>query len=244
LIKIFNLGGILLRILLGFLCAASMAMGSTVYGTSADGELTGSRDSTSGDISVSGVFGTPFDISWVITPNGGLYQYVYTITGPSGSGLGVSHFALNLSADCVAGGSCVTNAEVNGSAVESGLTYGPNTSANGDTNFPGSFYGVRFFPADPTQLSITVQFDSDHGPVYGDFYLKRGQGGPDKGGSAWDNGCNPTSDTSGVITDYIPGPGDDPISAEAVPEPATFFLSGISLIGLGLLLRRSTASPL
>src|SRR5258708_3264964 len=191
--------------LLGCVCAASMAMGSTAYGTSALGELTGSRDLT--NVTVAGTFSL-FDISWAITLSGGIYHYTYTITGPSGPGLGVSHFALNLSNDCVAGGSCVTSATMNVVADETLLIYGANTSANGDTNFPGSFYGVRFFPAVvPTQLPIVITFDSTHAPVYGDFYLKLGNGGPSNGASAWNNGSNLPSNTSALITDYIPTPG-------------------------------------
>src|SRR6266852_1251160 len=113
----------LLRTLIGFLCTASMAMGATAYGTSAAGELTGSRDLT--NVTVSGSFSL-FEISWVITLTNGIYHYVYTITGPSGPGLGISHFALNLGGNCVAGGSCVTNATMNAAADESLLIYGAN----------------------------------------------------------------------------------------------------------------------
>src|SRR5260370_22284810 len=175
----------LARILVGLVFATSLAMATSLYSTAALGEPVGSRDSTSGEVTTAGIFSTPITISWVIALSNGIYHYMYTISGPTGAGLGVSHFALNLSNDCVLGGTCVTNAIENGLSVESGLTYGANTSANGDTNFPGSFYGVRFFPAGgPTVLPITISFDSTHAPVYGDFYLKLGYGGPSNDGSA------------------------------------------------------------
>src|SRR5258708_2721558 len=123
------------RAFVGFLCASSLGMATTVYGTSAAGELTGNRDSTSGDVTEVGSLATAFDISWVITLTDGVYQYTYTITGPAGSGLGVSHFALNLANTCSTDVSCVTNATVNSVDVEAGLVFGNNTSANGDPNF-------------------------------------------------------------------------------------------------------------
>jgi hypothetical protein len=226
-----------LRTLIILLSAASMATGSTAWGTSATGEMTGGRDVTSGQVTEAGNSGTNLNISWVITLNDSVYDYIYTITGPTGSGLGVGHFGLNLSASCASDPNCVTSATVNSLDVESTLIYGGNTSANGDPNLPGSFYGVRFFPADPTtQLPIVVEFKSDRGPMYGDFYLKLGNGGPGKGDSFWNNGSNVASDTSVVTTDYIPVP-DDPGST--TPEPGTVLMCGFGLVGLGLVLRKS-----
>src|SRR5216684_2156507 len=93
-----------------FSLAASMAMGSAVDGTSASGELTGSRDSTLGGVTVAGAVDPAFDVSWVITLNAGVYDYTYTVTGPAGSGLGVSHLALGISSSCPADVNCLTDA--------------------------------------------------------------------------------------------------------------------------------------
>jgi hypothetical protein len=226
-----------LRILTVLICGGSIAAGSTAWATSALGELTGSRSELTGALDAAGTPG--FSISWDITFSSGVYHYSYTLDGPAGAGLGVSHFALELSNNCSASGLTVTNAQVNLQSVESTLTYGCNTSANGDTNYPGSFYGVRFFPATSTQLPITVTFDSVDAPLYGDFYTKLGNGGPSKGDSAWNNGSAAPSDTSGLIADYIPAPLDPALrNSSAAPEPSTFLLIGTGLLAAGFLRRR------
>src|SRR5437588_559521 len=42
-----------------------------------------------------------------------------------------------------------------------------NIAFNADIYHYRSYYGVRFFPNPPSQLTIVVQFASDHAPVYG-----------------------------------------------------------------------------
>jgi hypothetical protein len=228
-----------LRILTVLICAGSIAAGSTAWGTSALGEPTGTRNDLTGTLDAAGTPG--FSISWDITFSSGVYHYSYTLDGPVGPGLGVSHFALELSNNCSASGLTVANAQINLQSVESTLTYGCNTSANGDTNYPGSFYGVRFFPATTTQLPITVTFDSVNAPLYGDFYTKLGNGGPSKGDSVWNNGSSAPSDLSSQITDYIPVPLDPGARtlSDAAPEPSTFILIGTGLLAAGFLTRRT-----
>lgn len=245
-----------MRYLLCLLSASSLAMATTVWGTSAAGELTGDRDSDLiGGITVANTTVTPaIEISWDITStivsSAVVYTYTYTITGPNSTnvssnigGLGVGDFALQLPSVCgatlsatVTDTNCVTSATVTQGAtvqnVESGLVYGPNTSGNGDFNFPGSFYGVRVTPT-ALQLPITVSFNSDLAPIYGDVYLKLGNAGPPnstKGDSAWNNGSNAPSDTSTNILDFIAVPG----GTNTAPEPATLGLLGAGLLAIGL----------
>jgi PEP-CTERM motif len=226
-------GKLFLRTLTVLICAGSIAAGSTAWATSALGEPTGSRSELTGALDAAGLPG--FSISWDITFSSGVYHYSYTLDGPAGPGLGVSHFALELSNNCSASGLTVTNAQVNLQSVESTLTYGCNTSANGDPNYPGNFYGVRFFPATTTQMPITVTFDSVNAPLYADFYTKLGNGGPAGGDSAWNNGSAGLYDTSSLIANYIPVPLDPRLLnfSDTAPEPSTFVLIGTGLLAAG-----------
>jgi PEP-CTERM motif len=211
-----------------------------VYETSALGELTGSRDSglvggvdilTGGDLS-------SFLITWAITPVAGHYHYVYELSGTTGPALGISHFALELSSTCTAGSTCISNATVNSSDVQSALNFGVNSSDNGDPGLPTAFYGVRFAPVvSSTQLPITVAFDSDRTPIYGDFYVKAGQGVVGHGGAAWNSG-NTSANNSTAAIDFIPRPDTGTVNESATPEPASFLLLGGGLVALGLVRRR------
>jgi hypothetical protein len=210
------------------LAACGNAMGAA-YDSSALSELTGSRSSAAGNIAVS--VGVSINFAWSITPISNGYHYSYTVTGTSGAGMGVSHLVLDLSSTCTSAASgCLSNVSLFGNATAlDQLVFDTATSSNGNPNLPAgtSIQGARFFGGG-NQLTMTLEFDSPRVPVYGDFYLKLGQGGPSNGGSAWNVGVS--NHTLESILSFVAVP--DTVSV-ATPEPAGLAIVGLVLLGLG-----------
>ncbi len=220
---------------LTILAAASASAAS--YDASALGELSGSRGTGNG---VNFANGVSFTIQWTITPISGGYHYSYLLSGTTGPGMGVSHFALDTSDNCTNTNGCVTNVTVNGVSVDSTtLVFGANTSANGNPFFPGSFFGVRFGgtinpSTGSNQLPLSVEFDSTRVPVYGDFYLKLGQGGTSgNGGSGWNTGSTNHGSTNNL--DFVARPDTQTVDN---PEPGTLAMIGGAMVFLSLRMRR------
>lgn len=202
--------------------AAQASQALPVYGTSAAGELSGSRSVGGGGLVGYNAWEDDFTVAWEITQNGSEWHYEYTFTGLDGSGQekDISHTVLDISDDCD-GPDCVFNVSPSGE-----IEYGDFDGVTGAVKF--DFGGGNGF---------VYEFDSDRAPVYGHLAVKGGAG-PDTCAVA-----NPTSIVAcSVGLDLAPGdPGEMDIlnyvarPNGAVPEPTTGWL-----LTTGLLLAATT----
>ena len=224
------------RIALRFALLPAMAVasfGAVVYDTTAVAELTGSRTNLTGGgvdtVQFNNSASNHFTVSWVITnPVAGTWLYSYTFTGTATTGgQGLSHFILDTSDTCInvaagtlADPNCVTNPT---------WTISPSkyTASSSNPNFPAgaSITGVKFNVVGGPALPVTITFNSDRAPVYGDFYVKVANST-----TAYNHGLG-NEGTSTLASDFIAMPG------ELTPEPGTavLMLAGAALVGLGKL---------
>lgn len=109
------------------------------------------------------------------------------------------------------------------------------TSSNGNPGIPGEMYGIKFDLNDG-YLGVTVGFDSDRAPVWGDFYAKDGSviGGPVY---AYNAGFLLTDPTIALHNGAEQGHLLVPDSVSVIPAPGALLLSGIGL-GFASLVRR------
>lgn len=220
----------------------TLAFGAIIYDSSAAGELVGSRSTPSPGIVTTM---TSFQIGWTITNTGpSAWHYIYTISGTVASGgQGLSHFILDLSDNCVdttngtfADANCVTNPTISSGTVS--LLPGDYSSAGGgNPNFPvgPDIIGVKFGVVGGPALPVTIAFDSDRAPVYGDFYAKVANTS-----TAYNNGL--TNHASTTLSDFIARPDT---SGSVTPEPAVGMLSAGGLFLLGFVRSRvkATSAP-
>jgi hypothetical protein len=204
-------------LVLGFLTVGS-CYGLPVFGETAD--LTGSRSEpvqiiTGGDYSSDG---KTITVSWIITPNGNLFDYQYTISGFDPPG--ISHFIISLSPRCSEDPGCITG--------ETDIEYGVFDSSQGNSNpgIPAAIDGVKFDFG--TEDPSVYTFTSNRAPVWGDFYFN---GGNDS--FAYNAGL--PNHASENILDFIARPDTTGAPTAEIPEPGTWALlaSGVAFVALG-----------
>jgi hypothetical protein len=203
---------------LASLLLATGVEASPVYGTSALGELIGSRSVGGGGLIGHNEWANDFTVDWQITQAGSGWHYEYTFTGLDGSGQekAIGHTVIDISDDCE-GADCVFNVSPSGS-VDSG-------------DFDGVTGAVKFDFGGGEDL--TYSFDSNRSPVYGHLAVKGG-GGPDR--------CDDVNPSSALACSVgISLPSGDPGKMNTLnyvarpngitlPEPATGFLVAVGLL--------------
>jgi hypothetical protein len=230
------------RVVLGISLLPVMAvasLGAIVYDTTAVAELTGSRTNLAGGVDAFQFNNTAadhFTVAWVITnPVAGTWHYSYTLSGTvTRGGKNLNHFILNTANSCInvvagtlADPKCIANITISDGSES--MVPGDYTAGASNPNFPAGadILGVKFNVSGGAKLPITLTFDSDQAPVFGNFYLS-----VSNSTSAYNNGLG-NEGTSTFSNDFIAGPGAE------TPEPdtAVLMLAGAGLVGLGKLLR-------
>jgi len=224
-------------IAIGTIALSFQAHAASVYGNAAD--LTGTRttDTTVEISTVGGLAGfgnewfTDFGVQWDIVDNGnGTWDYTYTFLGFGDTNKNISNFVLDVTDDCITNNdpNCITNAQFNGSAIDSGdIEFG---------DFSGVTGGVKFDlgSGDPSVYTFT----SNRAPVWGHLAMKDG-GGPET--------CAAPGGSNIVCSNQLLGIGDDtqPIHFVArpngvIPVPAAVWLFGSALGLLGWMRRKAS----
>ncbi|MHB0914010.1 MAG: PEP-CTERM sorting domain-containing protein [Armatimonadota bacterium] len=108
----------------------------------------------------------PATLDWTVTYIGGLWDYSYTL---SVYGMDVSHAIIEVSPEFTVGD--LFNPYLNGTEwTNIGIdNFEPGP---GNPNMPGDIYGLKFDATNGT--FVTIDFQSDRAPVWGDFYAKDG----------------------------------------------------------------------
>jgi len=212
------------KLLLVF-AATGIAAYATAFGTSAAGELTGSRAEPTQIVVGGSYIGAPtLVVSWDIDFNivGGYWEYEYTFTDSGAPA--ISHFIMSLSPDCTGYNGCVNNLTGDYEDVEFG-TFGPHSSNPG---FPvgQSIFGFKVDLDDVDEDEFTITFTSNRAPVYGHIYGKGGS-------SSYFYNAGLVDPTSTDPFDYIVRPNGEP-SDDPVPEPGSFALLGLGAVAIGL----------
>lgn len=161
--------------------------------------------------------------SWDVTlKNDGNWHYVYELSAYENN---VSHLIIEASPAFV--GDNLFNA----TGAFNTIVIGEHKAGSGNPGMLSDMYGIKFSAT--TGSALRVEFDSDHAPIWGDFYAKG------VGSALWDSGFDGTPPSYSGADGQIMVPDTSKFVA-TVPTPGSLMLLLSGVPALGLLIRRRT----
>jgi len=196
--------------------------------TSADGGLVGAGGWVSDAAN-------PVTFGWTVTEDSDAswhYHYVFNSSGLQGT---VGHLVLETSQD-------LTSDDIRNAtpaiASDGPTWYTQQTEGSGNYPIPEPLFGIKF--PELSNTVVVIDFDSDHVPVWGDFYAKGGS----ISGNLWNAGFTPSDADpfepvdNGSVGYHVLVPDtltfDMQSAAYNVPVPGAFALC---MIGTSLIIR-------
>ncbi len=218
-------------VICGVCAAAVVSLAAPVHaGLTYSGEL--SVDD--GGLIATEKYGSGTTLSWTVTneTESGRWRYTYTLEVSGTNAPAISHMIVEVSDGDP--GPAFTMANLFSPTtnptgwIDDPVEIQTYSSGGSDPDMPGTVYGIKFNAAtDMDAKTLTLVFESDRVPVWGDFYAKGGTTAVFNTGFATEDPTHPASDGSYLY--HLLAPDTTTVT---VPAPATILLVGF---GTGLI---------
>jgi hypothetical protein len=184
--------------------------------------------------------GSGSTLRWAIDYASGSWHYEYTLTVPAGEQQehAISHMLIEAS-------SSFSYPNIwNANWDEDKILIQNFDATNGNPGMPGSVYGIKFDDTADEGIDLTIFFDSDRAPVWGDFYAKNGDDKTGEGSIYLHNAGFSLADPLALPADgsvdglhlLVPDTMSEP--PVPVPVPGAVLLGSVGLSVAGYVLRR------